>query len=301
MIQIINVLTLTCLTLVSYGQTTIQTKEVKIRYTNGFKAFNICTSGCITAFDDNKEYFWYTEFSNIKSTKGGSGGNLLHGNYKYYDENGNLRQDLNYYLGLEDGYEKRWDSLGNIIWQEKWIKGESIYWKFQNKEKYWIEFDGKIAEEGTTRKVYTKYNSLILEETMLSNLRQHIKTFYENSGKINSDFTTIEHSKDNLVGKYTEYFENGIIRVDGQYYDGKYANLQVGTWRWFRSDGTLDATRIYKTEFEKWDNGEIRAAGGYIFDSKKNTWLKTGEWRWYTEEGEFQLIKKYKWGVEILE
>lgn len=299
--QTISILTLFLLTIVSYGQTAIQTKEIKIQYTNGNEIFKICTSGCPTSFDDKKEYFWYTEFSNIKSTKGGSGGSLLHGNYKFYDENGNLRQDKNYYLGLPDGSEKNWDSLGNIKSQTKYSKGVIIYWKFQNEEKYWIEFNGQMLKEGTIRKVYTQYNSLISEETMLPKFRQHIKTFYEYSGKLKEDYTTSGIGRDYLAGKYTSYFENGKVEVDGQYYNGEYTNIKVGTWKWYKSDGTLDATEIYKVEVEKWDNGEIKVAGGYIFDSEKNTWLKIGEWRWYTEEGKFQSSKKYKWGVEITE
>lgn len=186
----IIILSLSLLTIQSYEQSPIQTKEIKIPYTNGYEVFNICSSGCSTTFDDKKEYFWYNEFSKIKSTKGGSGGSLLHGNYKFYDENGNLRQDKYYYLGLSDGSEKTWDSLGNITSQYKYSKGDIIYMKFQNEEKYWIEFNGPMFKEGTVRKVYTQFNSLISEETMLANFKQRIKTYYEYSGKVKEQFTT---------------------------------------------------------------------------------------------------------------
>jgi antitoxin component YwqK of YwqJK toxin-antitoxin module len=150
--KLFNILTFTLLAFASDGQTSIQTKEVKIPYTNGYEIFRICISGCAVSFGDKQEYFWYTEFSKIKSTKGGSGGNLLHGNYKFYDEHGNLRQDKSYYLGLPDGSEKNWDSLGNITSQTKYNKGKIVYWKFQNDEKNWIELIGQIFQEGTIKK-----------------------------------------------------------------------------------------------------------------------------------------------------
>lgn len=299
--QTIYILTLTFLTIASYGQTTIQTKEIKIHYTNGNEIFKICASGCVTTFDDKKEYFWYTEFSKIKSTKGGSGGNLLHGNYKFYDENGNLRQDKNYYLGLPDGTEKNWDSLGNITSQAKYNKGKMFYWKFQNDEKYWIEWIGPIFEQGTIKKVYTQYSSLISEETQLPNFKEHIKTYYEYSGKLKAEYTTSGIGGDYMTGKYISYFENGKIQTDGQFYEGEYTNIKIGTWKYYNSDGTVDATEQFKSGVEKWDNGELKIAGGYIYDTDNNTWLKTGEWRFYTEDGKFQSSKKYKWGTEVTE
>lgn len=288
-------------TKVSYGQTIIKTIEKQIRYTDGLEIFNICLQNCVTKFDDKKEYYWYTSFSNIKSTKGGSGGDLLHGNYKFYDKNGKLLQDKNYYLGLPNGSEKNWDSLGNITSHIRYNKGEIVYWKFQNEEKYWIEFNGPMFKVGTIRKVYTNYNVLISEDINLPNLRKQIKTFYEYSGKLKESYTTLGFDVDNLIGKYTSYFENGKIEVDGQYYDGDYPNIQIGTWKWYKSDGTLKATEIYKAEFEKWVNGDIKVAGGYIFDSVNNTWIKIGVWRWYSEEGKFLSRKNYNWGVEITE
>lgn len=300
--KLFNILTFALLAFASYGQTSIQTKEVKIPYTNGYEIFRICTSGCQTNFDDKKEYFWYTEFSKIKSTKGGSGGSLLHGNYKFYDEQGNLRQDKNYYLGLPDGNEKTWDSLGNITSTTKYNKGEIVYWKFQNEDGYWVEHIGKIFTEGWVKKTYTKYNSLIAEQTMLANFKTHTRTFYEyGDNKVKEDYYSSGMGGDFMTGKYTAYYENGKVQTEGQFYDGEYTNVKVGTWNWYKSDGTLEATEQYKANIEKWSNGENKVVGGYILDTETNTWIKTGEWRWYSEDGKFQSSKKYRWGVETTE
>lgn len=301
MTRVLLLLFLSFLTVKSFGQATIKTKEIKIPYTNGYEIFRVCSYNCQTNFDDKKEYFWYTEFSKIKSTKGGSGGSLLHGNYKLYDEHGNLRQDKNYYLGLPDGSEKYWDSLGNITSITKYSKGVIVYLKFQNDEKYWIEIIGPMFTEGTIRKVYTQFNSLVSEETMLSNFKLHTKTFYEYSGKLKEDFTASGINKNYLTGKYTAYYENGKVQIQGQFYDGEYTNIRVGIWNWYKPDGTLDEMAQYKANVEKWSNGEKKVVGGYILDAETNTWLKTGEWSWYSEDGKLQSKKKYEWGVENTE
>ena len=305
MIKTILILTITFLNFQSYAQTSIQTKEIKIPYTNGLEVFNVCVSNCQTTFDDKKEYFWYTEFSKIKSTKGGSGGDLLHGNYKFFDENGNLRQDKNYYLGLPEGSEKNWDSIGDIISQTKYTKGEVIYWKFKDEGGELIEHicvngkKGFFMSKGWVKNIYSKYNRLSSEQTFLAFDSAHVKSYFE-SGKLSKEYNS--YSMNYMAGKYTSYYENGKTRTDGQFYEGKtYSNIQVGTWKFYKSDGTLNGTLQYKANIELWDNGNYKDVGGYILDSDNKTWLKTGEWRWYDEEGKFQSSKKYERGVETNE
>ncbi len=284
-----------------YGQSLIQTKEVKTLYSNGRDVFTVCVSGCQTVFKDDKEYHWYTEFSKIKSTKGGSGGNLLHGNYKFYDEEGNLRVDKGYYMGLLDGSSKSWDSLGNIVSQSKYVRGENVYLKFKNEKGFWIEFNGPMFKEGTVRKVYNTHNVLISEEVGLTDLRQHVKLYYERSGKLEREFSSSMFDREECYGRYITYYENGKVEVEGQFNDVKYTSIRVGTWKWYNEDGSFDASETYKAEIEKWSNGEMKSAGGYILDSKTNTWLRNGEWKWYSEEGQRLLTKTYRFGEEINE
>ena len=293
---------ITLLALQVNGQTGIQTKEVKIPYINGYMVFRVCESGCRTVFDDNKDYYWYTDFAKIKKTKGGSGGSLLHGNYKFYDENGNLRTDMNYYLGLPDGTEKTWDSLGNITTIVKYNKGDMIYWKFQNEKKYWIEWTGSPMVKGSVKKSYSQYKVLLSEESYLPNFRVLIKTYYETSHKLEQEYTSSEFGGGvPELGKYIAYFENGNIETEGQYDENDTASgIRIGTWKYYKEDGSLDTTIKYKADIEYWDNGRIKQAGGYIYDGVSNTWLKTGWWRWFTENGEIiHNAKTYKFGVEV--
>ena len=228
------------LTLNLYGQT-CQNEEIKIQYSNGFEVFNACKTNPTISFDENKEYFWYTEFSTVKSTKGGCGGYLLNGNYKFYDENGNLRIDKNYSLGLENGNDVRWDSLGNITAKTIYKNGDIIYWKFLNDENYWIEFNGPMFSEGTIRKVYNQYGNLISEEKMLAGVKQYIKNYYEYPvGQLKEEYTSTGLGENYFSGKFTAYYKNGNIEAEGQYYEGDYTNIRVGTWKWYNQDGSVN-------------------------------------------------------------
>ena len=281
------------------GQT-CQKEEVKISYTNGLEVFNICITNPSMTFDEENEYYWYTEFSKIKSTKGGCGGNLLHGNYKFYDEYGNLRVDKNYSLGLEDCKEVKWDSLGNITAKTTYSKGDIIYWKFLNEDNYWIEFNGPMFNEGTIRKVYTKYGTLVSEEKMLPDFKQHVKVYFEDSSnQLKVEYTTFGMGGDYMYGSYKKYYDNGNIEVEGQFHDGDLTSIKVGVWKWYNRDGSIDSEETYKAKVLFWPNGEMKVAGGYIFDNDNNEWVKTAEWKWYDEKGRFKEKKEYKWGVEI--
>ncbi len=282
----------------SYEQNSVQTKEIKLKYTNGYEVFRICTSGCQTNFDDKKEYFWYNEFSRIKSTKGGSGGDLLHGDYKFYDEAGNLRMNRTYYLGLPDANEKKWDSLGNVISLAKYNKGILVYLKELDEKKYWIEYNGEFLKEGNNRKIYTQFNILVSEETFLSDLRRHFKIYYENFGNLEEEYTTSGIDRDYYAGKYTAYYENGKLKAEGQFCEGVlYNNIKVGTWKFYNSDGTLDVSQNYKAEILKWDNGEMKSCGGYFYENESNSWIKIGEWQYFNEDGKLKSKETYKMGI----
>jgi len=261
--------------LILLGQT-CQTEEIKLRYSNGFEVFNICATNPTFKFDEKKEYFWYTEFSNIKSTKGGCGGKLLHGNYKFYDEDGNLRLDKNYLLGILDGNEVSWDSVGDIISKTTYRNGDIIYWKFLN-DNHWIEHNGPLFKEGTVKKVYTRYGTLISEEKMLPEFRHHIKVYYEYpSGQLKQEFTSSGIGGDYMYGSFKSFFDNGRIETEGQFYEGDYLNIRTGTWKWYNEDGSINAEEIYKAEVKFWPNEKMKVAGGYIFDNESSEWLKTG-------------------------
>src|SRR5690606_33491466 len=114
--------------------TSNENKEIKIKYKNGIEIFHIYLGDEQPKYKEDKEYYWYTEFSKIKSTKGGNGGKLLNGNYKFFDENGNLIKDENYSMGLKNGESKKWDKNGDLTEIYRYENGESVYWKYHPDE-----------------------------------------------------------------------------------------------------------------------------------------------------------------------
>lgn len=263
---------------------TFQTEVIKLKYSNALEVFSVCKDNPAIIFDDNKQYFWYNEFSKIKSTKGSCGGQLLDGNYKFFDEGGNLRNEQNYSLGLLNGNETNWDSLGNINSKNIYDKGTKVYTKFRSDDS-WIEWNGMIFSKGSVKKEYTSNNLLISETTILSDLKMHIKTYFEFSGKLKSEYTFLPGDESYMYGKYTSYFENGGFEIKGQYLEELFTKIRVGEWIWYKKDGSIDSKETYKAEIEKWPNGKNRVIGGYIYDDQNKNWVKTGEWKWFNENG----------------
>ena len=103
---------------------------------------------------------------------------------------------------------------------------------------------------------------------------------------------------DELVGKYTSYYENGKIEAEGQHYDGEWTSIRTGEWKWYKLDGTIESTENYKAEVIKWPNGNLQSVGGYLLNEETKEWIKIGEWRWCDEDGSFESSKKYDMGIE---
>ena len=293
-------LLLSLITFFAFGQT-CQTKEIKLTYSNALEVFTICEGNPQITFNDKYDYYWYTEYSKIKHTKGGAGGNLLHGVYKFYDEKGNLLEIKNYYLGLLDGVCKSWDSLGNITSINKYKKGEWPYSKFINKDqqgkKYWIEMFGIMD----TIRYYTLYGTLTEEKYKINDTSfdLHEKIYYENSNQIHEEFNGDNYSK---FGKYVSYYENGKIKEVGEYYGGecRCTNLPIGIWKAYKLDGTIDSELQFKVEETKWENGNRKMIGGYLFNPNTKTWVKQGTWRWFKEEnGHGDYDKEYNLDAEV--
>jgi antitoxin component YwqK of YwqJK toxin-antitoxin module len=282
-----NILIIFCyLTINLFGQD-CQSEEIRIKYIDGVEVFNICDKNPTIEFEENKEYYWYTEFSGIKSTKGGSGGNLLNGNYNFYDEDGNLRLEQNFSLGVKNGSEITWDSIGNIITKTIYDNDNVTYRKFLY-ENYWNEFIGPKYEIGSVHKIYTQYGILIKEGTMLEELKEHVKIYFEqSSSQLKAEYTTFSFTNgDVLLGKYTTYYKNGQIEVDGQFHEDGFLNIKVGKWVIYYENGTIESEVDYKADVQFWENGELEHEGGYVFDVYTEKWLKTEDWKWYDKTNE---------------
>lgn len=69
-------------------------------------------------------YYWYSN-NDIKKTDGSFDGKLLHGEYKSFFRNMNLREEGKFNYGLKDGTWKSWYMDGNIHEVSNYKKGKT--------------------------------------------------------------------------------------------------------------------------------------------------------------------------------
>lgn len=304
---------------IGFGQN-LSNREVKINYTNGTEVFDILIEkNPDISFDEDKEYFWYTEFTKIKTTKGGSGGHLLNGNYKFYNESGDLKQDINFELGLKNGIQREWDSTGVLELYNDYIKGKAIYTKFRNDDGIFISWENPIdpfsifQSKGAIKKVYDKYDQLEYVIKFVEFMCTQTTQYYTYSEQKKQQFFE-QGSFGNggkYYGKYTTWYSNGQIEVDGQFYKPEEfgANgmicyecapeVRVGTWTWYNQDGSIDSQSTYKIDISYWDNGNIKSVGGLI--KSGNEWYKNGKWVFHDEDESWEKEEKeYSWGNEVV-
>lgn len=272
----------------------VLTELKTIEYSNGREIFNICKSIKEISFNENLEYYWFNEFSKIKSTKGSAGGNLLHGKYQLFNEKGNLTAEANFYLGLKDGSEKTWSEDGEIKINNKYNKGKLIYTKFKSEDKEsFIEWIGNATAEGSIKNIYTTYGKLKQTQKWLKDFKYKVTSYHLN-GKVKSIFTTDPFDK--MYDECIEYYENGKMKLYGKYEN----NWRIGQWKWFDENGIIESTEQNRIKINYSKDNIIISKGGEYFDTTENEWLKNGLWIWYEEDGKNILdMKKFKYGEEI--
>lgn len=267
-----------------------------ITYTNGQEVFGLCQACTNIIYNDNHTYYWYTAFSGIQKTKGGSGGTLLDGVYNFYNEKGKLLIKENYKAGIKDGDNIYWDEDGNIIEKRHYTDGVLDYTKFRNDEDNIIEWTGEMFSKGSIKNVYTLNGMLIQTATVIDSLYSHWKTFYENGGQLESEFTAVQIGKGGYYkDSYGEWYQNGIPRVIGHYT----RNFKDGDWVYFEKDGTktMFKFRIYQKQNS---NGKLKMEGSQYFDDYSKQWIRDGKWIFYKENGEdWEMVKYYKDGEEV--
>ncbi|HXA01796.1 MAG TPA: hypothetical protein VNW99_07410 [Cytophagaceae bacterium] len=111
--------------------------------------------------NDNKYYYWYKS-NDIKITRGGYDGKLLHGNYTEYYPNKNLKQKGEYKYGLKIGEWRNWNIAGEFEQISNWRKG------LQHGRFRIYDGKGKLVKSGSYRngalhgkqKVYMNDNTI---------------------------------------------------------------------------------------------------------------------------------------------
>ncbi|MFH1121456.1 MAG: hypothetical protein V1775_16680 [Bacteroidota bacterium] len=146
--------------------------------------------------------------------------------------------------------------------------------------------------QGFVLKLYSSDGKLIQEDIQLEPLIFKSTEFYY-TGKIKLQYTKLT-IKDLYYGDYIEYYENGNKKFHGTY-DAK--GFEVGEWKWYNQDGSINVIKKYKKEIEYYSNGKVKAEGSYIFDDNTNKWERTGNWYFNTDDGKFNEMLEYKFGI----
>jgi antitoxin component YwqK of YwqJK toxin-antitoxin module len=278
----------------SYGQTpSTEKKEIRLQG-GGYASFFVLKENPQLIFNPDKEYFWFSDFSGIQSTKGGAGGQLLHGKHQQFLPNGMLNLEMNFNNGLKNGVVKEWDKEGTLIEDSKYQNDDLIYYKFKNEEGYYIEWIGELFKKGSIKNVYADDGRQLLQKDQLIENFKAIKTIYYpySKGTVQTSFVASLNG-DLKYGYYKAYYKNGQINIDGNYENTN----RVGIWKFYDEFGTLTSTENYRIHKEYYPNGKIKIEGGEYYDPTTKSWVKHGYWWSYNPEGDSDL-KIYNHGTE---
>jgi len=275
------------------------TELITLKYVDVTIKANICVTNPIIEYNEEKEYFWYLEDIGIKSTKGASGGRLLHGKFDIFDKDGNLLLQEYYKNGLKNGKSLIFNTSGEIMEKRIYEDGLTIYWKrpeYYDSTKYYVESIGYPYFEDTLR-IYYSYGKLY-KEIITINDSDRIRLnliYYKFNNQLSHKYYT--HGLFSiLIGEYNEYYENGNISVKGYYARNDVDDFKEGIWTWYDNEGNITSSFRYKLYEEYYENGNLKFIGSMIYDDETNEWLRHGTWNTYNEEGKGKETIVYNWG-----
>ncbi|MBQ7490351.1 MAG: hypothetical protein IJT51_07545 [Bacteroidales bacterium] len=190
---------------------------------------------------------------------------LRQGNWKFFWDNGNLKQEGTYLNDKKHGFFKDYDEDGNFL---------AVY-KYQNDE---LVEDAKETKKLDKKTAYHPNGKIAITATYYKGQPEGVRREYDTNGV--------------LVKGYL--FENGILRYEGITDEN---GLRQGLWKEYYETGELRAKGKYKNSMpiDDWvfylPNKTVEIEGEY---DKKGR--KTGEWKWYYANGELLAIENYEAG-----
>lgn len=196
--------------------------------------------------------------------------------------------------------------IDSLFWSNRAVKQIRTYSEVDHYHSFAFHPNGKLHFEAQIQ-LYTSLESKV--EMMQSfdwNGTQTLKqgtgrhTVYFENGGISEEF---QYENNDLIGEYTAYYSNGIIKVKGSYDEmsRKIKNHKQGIWRYFDQNGKCYEERkcvnghsYYWNYWEKgkqilkegngkvkefFDNGTLKAAG------KVKEGKRFGQWIEYYRDG----------------
>ena len=189
-------------------------------------------------YDNEKQTgVWKYYHSNGKIEQTGKFNKLgkFDGNWKWYFDNGLLLKEENYRNGLKDGLSTEYDETGTVIEEGEFVNG--------NEDGPWFELTGDSFIRGTYRDG--------LRNGMWYNF------YLDRNGEKTDSLCYFKGSfiEDNPNGKHSWYWENGNLKDEGNYVNGR----KEGEWYKYNFDGTLFMIITYKQGVEtRYDGVKIK-------------------------------------------
>jgi len=220
---------------------------------------------------------------------------LKQGSWKYFWDNGNMKEEGSFQNDKKQGYFKYYDENGNFKYVEKYDKDNLVVDAPETRQMdvrtvyhpngrpaitatyYKGVPDGvrrEFNEEGKVIKGYVFLNGILRYEgiTDEDGKRQGLwKEFYP-TGELKSEGYYIDSKQD---GVWKFYFENQKIEVEGKYKNGK----KEGTWYWYYANGAIlqeenwSGGKLDGEFLEYSENGEITVKGSYLEGTEEGEWF----------------------------
>ena len=274
-----------------FGQNEI--KGEVIVYNDGTRVnFQVVSAPANFSFDDEKKYSWFRSEYGIQETKGGAGGDFLHGELQVFDGKGSLRKTEQYSFGLQSGKFKNWNEDGKIVEKGTFNDGRLEYhWK-REPIKEIIETYGEFPfEPGSSRKWYDEYGKIKLERVCPTSEEKAIMvdasipalfvttdTKYYPNGSVNYVITT-SGGDDFKFSKEMYYYSDGKKQYQGEF--NKYG-CPVGTSYWYDFQGRVTSSETFRFEINRHQDGTIASYGSYVRSG--DSWLRHGRWQYWEKE-----------------
>jgi len=246
-----------------------------------------------------KKYKCFNKESGVFESVGGCEiGFYLCGPYKVFSGN-KLIVNQNYLNGRQEGLQIFKDENGNLQSKTIYKDDKIVYMKYlMESGDVYKEFDGPFFKMGSFIREYDTTDFNYFEQEFLGDGKTICK-FYFKDGSLKREYES-KWMIDFKTGYYKEYHENGNLRVAGNFSE-KHFNHKKGDWKYYNSDGTIDAVEKFKIEEEIWPNGKSKILKMFFYDNQKEIWVKHGKWRYNDENGKTSY-KTFKHGsIEVEE
>lgn len=201
----------------------------------------------------------------------------------YYDDKGRLKKTIQFEKNYKHGFEKQYDTLGNINLIIKYsynniINSEKLNRrdKFGKKQGIWKTFYGNEKLKTYANYKDDKLNGYYREYNIYGEL---IKSEYYINGKLEklNENNNIQNKKQ--VKK--EYFANGKLKYSGAYID----TIPVGIHKIYNKEGKIINSILYTNKGIKRGEGIVNKKG-----------KREGNWKYLYADGKIKSKGKYKNG-----